>query len=429
MPINTTSTNLNEIGLNISSLSSHCSNYNNDYSLNLTSHSSFNPIINSLDSSNDLVTETYTTTSQNDNFILGNSYYDSQDTFNRTSGYGFVNAAAAVARAAGQNTFTDVPNLGGNNSGAEQVKAPEAWAQGYTGKGVVVAVIDTGVDYNHEDLNDNVWTNTKEIAGNNIDDDSNGYIDDIHGWNFSNNNNDAIDRSRTGHGTHVAGTIAGENNDIGVTGIAYDAQIMPVKVLDDQGTGTYSSIAKGINYAVDNGANVINLSLGGSYPSATLEAAIEYASSKGVIVVMAAGNNSGAAPIYPARYAKNHGLAVGAVDQDGNMAKFSNQAGSNPLPYVTAPGVNIYSTIPGNQYTSYNGTSMASPHVSGVVALMLSANNNLTDAQVRQIVTETAGNNTQMESYTYTTQQNSMFVGSNFYSQYWSNEYDHYNIS
>lgn len=311
--------------------------------------------------------------------------------YSSTNGYGLVNAAAAVARANSQNTFADVPNIGGNNWGADLVKAPEAWAKGYTGKGVVVAVVDTGVDYNHEDLKNNIWTNTKEIAGNGIDDDGNGYVDDVRGWNFAENNNNTLDKN--GHGTHVSGTIAGQRNNYGVTGIAYDAKIMPIKVLNDSGSGSYSAIANSIYYAVNNGANVINLSLGGSFSNRTLQNAIEYASTKGAIVVMASGNDGRSQPDYPARYANNTGIAVGAVDKNKNLADFSNRSGTNQLAYVTAPGVNVYSTVPNNQYAAYNGTSMATPHVAGVVALMLSANRNLTPAQVRQIITETAENN------------------------------------
>ncbi|MCX7593379.1 MAG: S8 family serine peptidase [Fischerella sp.] len=313
--------------------------------------------------------------------------------YSSTSGYGLIDASAAVAKAIGQNSFADVPDLGGNNWGADLVKAPEAWAKGYTGKGTVVAVLDCGVDYNHSDLSANIWTNSKEIAGNGKDDDGNGFIDDVYGWNFDGNNNNTLDVA--GHGTHVAGTIAGANNNFGVTGIAYDTKIMPVKVLDDNGYGSYSAIANGIYYAVNNGAGIINLSLGGNYPNSTLQKAIEYASSKGVIVVMAAGNDGGEKPIYPARYAENWGIAVGAVDQNNNMAGFSNRAGNNPLTYVTAPGVDVYSTIPGNKYAFYNGTSMATPHVTGVVALMLSANPNLTDAQIRQIIAQTSANSMQ----------------------------------
>ncbi|AKG22385.1 S8 family serine peptidase [Calothrix sp. 336/3] len=339
-----------------------------------------------LEDSNNVATRQITITSAN------------SQGYNSNSGYGLVNAAAAVSKAVGQNTFADVPDLGGNDWGSDMVKAPESWAKGYTGKGVVVAVLDTGVDRNHTDLKQNIWTNSKEIAGNGIDDDGNGYVDDSYGWNFDSNNNNTLDVD--GHGTHVSGTIAGANNGTGVTGVAHGAKIMPVKVLDDNGSGSYSAIAKGIYYAVDNGANVINLSLGSSYPNSELEKAIQYASSKNVVVVMAAGNSGGSAPVYPARYAKNYGIAVGAVDQGGNLASFSNRAGSNQLEYVTAPGVNVYSTLPGNKYGSYSGTSMATPHVAGVVALMLSANPNLTEAQVRDILASTSGNSTQGKSTT-----------------------------
>ncbi|MDJ0674473.1 MAG: S8 family peptidase [Calothrix sp. MO_167.B42] len=323
--------------------------------------------------------------------------------YNNDSGYGLVDAGKAVGEATGDNSFTDIPNQGGDEWGADMVQAPEVWDKGHTGEGVIVAVLDTGVDYNHSDLNDNIWTNTKEIAGNGIDDDGNGYIDDVSGWNFSNDDNDVLDRN--GHGTHVAGTIAGENNDFGVTGIAYDAQIMPVKVLDDSGSGTYSSVADGIYYAVDNGAQVINMSLGGSRSSSQLESAIEYAESKGVTVVMAAGNNGDSQPGYPGRYADESGIVVGAVDSDGELADFSNRAGDENLAYVTAPGVDVYSTVPNNGYDYYSGTSMASPHVAGVVALMLSANPDLTTTQIRQIITDTSGNSTQTtENNTQTTE-------------------------
>jgi subtilisin len=349
-------------------------NQKDDYSFRFGSHSSFNT------ATNDVQMLDYSTTAYNENY-------------NYTDGYGLINAADAVSKAAGKNTFADVPNLGGNNWGADLVKAPETWAKGYTGKGVVVAVVDAGVDRNHDDLKDNIWTNSKEIADNGKDDDGNGYVDDVYGWNFDGNDNNTLDVA--GHGTHVSGTIAGENNNFGVTGIAYDAKIMPVKVLNDSGSGSYEAIAQGIRYATDNGANVINLSLGGSYPDSGLESALKYASSKGAIVVMAAGNDGGLEPGYPARYADETGIAVGAVDKENNLASFSNLAGFNPLTYVTAPGVDVYSTLPGNKYAFYSGTSMATPHVAGVVALMLSANPNLTDAQVRQILEDTSGNSTQ----------------------------------
>ncbi|MBW4610599.1 MAG: S8 family serine peptidase [Hassallia sp. WJT32-NPBG1] len=368
-------------------------NEQDNYNFPLGSHSSFN-------------------TATNDVQMLDSSTTANSQNYNYTDGYGLINAADAVSKAAGKNTFADVPNLGGNNWGADLVKAPEAWAKGYTGEGVVVAVVDTGVDRNHDDLKDNIWTNSKEIADNGKDDDGNGYVDDVYGWNFNGSDNNTLDVA--GHGTHVSGTIAGENNNFGVTGIAYDAKIMPVKVLDDSGSGSYDAIAQGIRYAADNGANVINLSLGGDYPNSGLESALKYASSKGAIVVMAAGNESGLQPGYPARYANETGIAVGAVDKNNQLANFSNLAGFQPLTYVTAPGVDVYSTLPGNKYANYSGTSMATPHVAGVVALMLSANPNLTDAQVRQILTDTSGNSTQATNSNFslssTTQSDQLFA-------------------
>ncbi|MEI6444347.1 MAG: S8 family peptidase [Nostocales cyanobacterium ELA583] len=324
----------------------------------------------------------------------------SNSSYNSNNGYGLVNAGLAVSQAAGESPYADVPDMGGNNWGADLIKAPEAWQRGYTGKGVVVAILDTGVDYNHQDLKNNIWSNPKEVADNGIDDDGNGYIDDVQGWNFDTSNNNVLDNN--GHGTHVSGTIAAENNDIGVTGIAYDSKIMPVKVLDANGSGSYSNITKGIYYAVDNGANVINLSLGGNSSNDTLKSAIEYAGKKGVIVVMAAGNNGDPIPSYPARYAYNSGIAVGAVDRNNNLADFSNRSGSKEITYVTAPGVEIYSTVPNNQYALYNGTSMAAPHIAGVVALMLSANPNLTESQVQQIIVNTSANSTNPQPTTPT---------------------------
>jgi len=309
--------------------------------------------------------------------------------YSTNNGYGLVNAAEAVAEVTGEDSFDEVPDRGGKDWGADAVNAPEVWEQGYTGEGVVVAVLDTGVDYNHDDLKNNIWTNSGEIADNGIDDDGNGYIDDFYGWNFDGNNNTTMDVD--GHGTHVSGTIAGTNNGFGVTGIAYDSQIMPVKVLDDTGSGTNTSVADGIYYAVDNGADVINLSLGGSLPSSEVSAAVEYASNQGVTVVMAAGNSGGQMPLYPARYADQYGIAVGAIDENENMASFSNRAGSEELTYVTAPGVDIYSTLPDNRYDSYSGTSMATPHIAGVVALMLSANPGLDNNEIRETLEETSG--------------------------------------
>ena len=311
--------------------------------------------------------------------------------FNSDYGYGLVDAAAAVANALGQTSpFPNVPDVGSNSWGLDTIKAPEVWAKGYTGQGVVVAVVDTGVDYNHVDLDANIWTNSKEIAGNNKDDDGNGFVDDVRGWDFVDNDNNPMDLN--GHGTHLAGTIAAENNGVGVTGVAYNAKIMPVRVLDANGSGTFSGVADGIRYAADNGAQVINLSLGAQYPAydSQVAAAVEYATGKNSVVVMAAGNEYDNRSGFPAYLANQWGISVGAVDNTNTMAYFSNRAGTTPLDYVIAPGVNILSTTPGNTYQSLSGTSMATPHVAGVAALILSAKPDLTPAQVENFITATA---------------------------------------
>ena len=306
--------------------------------------------------------------------------------FDPQRGYGFLDASLAVASVLGQNSFPSVDSFGGDNDWPiNMVNAPTVWNQGYTGEGIIVAVLDTGVDRNHPDLFNNIWTNPGETPGDGIDNDGNGFTDDVWGWNFARNNNNTLDAD--GHGTHVAGTIAGSNDGTGVTGVAYEAQIMPVKVLGDNGSGSYEGIANGIVYAVQNGANVINMSLGSPDLAPVIKDAIAYASSQGVIVVSAAGNESEAEPSTPARYAVDYGVAVGAVGRSNNFADFSNQAGNNSsMIYVTAPGKGIFSSIPNGRFDTWNGTSMATPHVAGILALMLDANPNLTDAQARQII-------------------------------------------
>ncbi|NEZ65410.1 peptidase S8 [Leptolyngbyaceae cyanobacterium CCMR0082] len=327
----------------------------------------------------------------------------SPSSFSNVYGYGLVNAADAVARALGQATsLPDVANLGGNNWGLDLVNAPEAWARGYTGDGVVVAVIDSGVDINHADLRDNIWVNTDEIPNNGVDDDGNGYIDDINGWNFGvgQNNNNVLPGTNDpgqGHGTHVAGTIAAANNGIGVTGVAHESSIMAIRMGDVSG-GRFlnaGNLAQAIRYAVDNGADVINMSLGWT-DSPEIQAALAYAASNNVITVSASGNgdangNGLPFPGNPARYATQYGISVGAVDINQDIARFSNRPGNNSdLQHVVAPGVRVYSTTPNNTYGFSSGTSMATPHVAGVVALMLDANPNLTHAQVRQILTDSS---------------------------------------
>ncbi|WP_416666468.1 S8 family peptidase [Egbenema bharatensis] len=314
-------------------------------------------------------------------------------------GYGLVDAAAAVAQAIGQPRFSSLDPLGGENWSLDLVNAPAAWAQGFTGQGVTIAVIDSGIDYNHPDLFGNLWSNSREIPDNGIDDDGNGYVDDRLGWNFVSNTNNPADDDRDGHGTHVAGIIAGQKGS-GKLGVAYDAKIMPLKVLNRRGEADGDAvIAEAIRYAVNQGARVVNLSLGGDPGSGVapeLESALRFARDSGVVVVMASGNErqqlgalrSGDPAFFGA--VRDLGISVGAIGADRRMYLDSNPAGKIPHSFVVAPGVQVQSTVPGGFYDRYDGTSMATPHVAGVVALMLSANPTLTPAQVEAILVATA---------------------------------------
>lgn len=243
---------------------------------------------------------------------------------------------------------------------------------------VVVAVIDTGVDYTHEDLKDNIWVNTKEIPGNGIDDDGNGYIDDVYGVDLETGRDSGMDDN--GHGTHVAGIIAASNNHIGVVGLAYNVKLMPIKAGMASGFFNQSQIAKGILYAYNNGADVINMSFGGSASTIAVQDALETAYTRCVLVA-AAGNdampNEGrpiTAPTYPA--ALSYVMGVMSVDMWGVESGFTNYdvAAYSSVEYeVYAPGSQILSTIPGNRYATWSGTSMAAPYVSAMAALLRSA--------------------------------------------------------
>lgn len=288
----------------------------------------------------------------------------------------------------GVDPFPDVPDFGGVNEwNLNAIGVPEVWAQGYTGQGVTVAVIDSGTDYLHSDLNDNMWINPGEIPGDGLDNDRNGYIDDVYGWDFSENDNDPMDEF-SGHGTHVSGSIAAEHNGFGATGVAPGAQIMALRVFNDYGFATGSMIANAIIYAAQNGADIINMSLGGPYSSQEF-AALRYAQSLGVFVVIASGNESAEVPSYPAHYSANldNVLSVGAHDINYDLASFSNKVGDSGAVQIDGPGVDVYSTFPFGTYGAISGTSMATPHVAGVAALALSANPDLTPSQLRDLLT------------------------------------------
>ncbi len=249
------------------------------------------------------------------------------------------------------------------------------------GSGVVVAVIDTGVDYTHVDLKGGMWKNTGEIAGNGIDDDGNGYSDDVYGYDFVENDGNPMDDH--GHGTHVVGIIGMQPNNVGGVGLAYGAKIMAIKAGQSTGSFASSDIAKAIKYAADNGADVINMSFGGTGKSYLVEEALRDASHDCVLVA-AAGNDglptTDALPyapyyedFYPAGY--NYVIGVMATDNDGNFANFSNwdyAIGANCEYEMAAPGVGIYSTLPGDRYANWSGTSMAAPNVAAAAAILRS---------------------------------------------------------
>lgn len=276
--------------------------------------------------------------------------------------------------------------------GLKKINCPGAWDLA-TGSGIIVAVVDTGIDKNHPDIAANVWSNTREIPNNGIDDDDNGYIDDCWGWNFVNNTNGSIDDY--GHGTHVAGTIAAVgNNGTGVIGVAPNAKVMDLKAFDKR-EGYDSWIAAAIHYAADNGADIINCSFGGPGSSSALEEAIDYAYSLGIVVVAAAGNeHSDVKDFHPGGY--HNVITVSALDNSSSLAFFSNFGTEID---VAAPGVDILSlratgttmgTPLGDYYTRADGTSMAAPHVSGLAALILSRHSEFSNEQVRQVVRTSA---------------------------------------
>lgn len=265
----------------------------------------------------------------------------------------------------------------------------------FMGKGIVVAVVDGGCDFLHPAFGKSVWHNTKEVPDDGVDDDNNGYVDDVVGWNFVGNTSAVhalpYATQDSDHGTHVAGTIVAHNPDKGVFGIAYDAKVMNLKIVwkKDIDPTPPSAIsprerdALAIRYAVDNGAHIINLSISVPYND-VIEKALEYAFSRNVIVIAAAGNHAKASPSYPA--SSPFVLAVGnAASKDGVLSQYSNRAG-NQTQYVSAPGHNILSTLHNQSYGYMSGTSMAAPYVSGVVARILSANPDLSRSQVMKIL-------------------------------------------
>jgi len=266
------------------------------------------------------------------------------------------------------------------------INAPQAWNTQMGSEDVVVAVVDTGVDYEHPDLEDNMWTNSGETAGNSKDDDGNGFVDDVYGYDWFDSDSDPMDDHS--HGTHVAGIIgAVGDNDLGVAGVSPEVSIMALRFMGADGSGTTAEVAQAIVYAVDNGADIINASFASTNSSTLMEEAIEYAEEEGVLFVAAAGNDgedNDETPNYPASYDISNILAVAATDSDDKLADFSNYGATSV--HMAAPGESILSTTLDDDYEYKSGTSMATPHVAGAAAVLLAEKPNLSVTRLRNLV-------------------------------------------
>ncbi|MDI6791398.1 MAG: S8 family serine peptidase [bacterium] len=288
--------------------------------------------------------------------------------------------------------------------GLTNIEAYSAWDITAGTSDVVIAVVDTGLDWDHPDLSDNIWINPGEIPDNGVDDDGNGFVDDYRGWDFTDapggpaaSGEDYLDRDNDpmdfhGHGTHVAGIVAAvADNGIGSAGLAYGGKVMAVrsgyKTAGGSGWLEDDDCAAAIIYAADNGAKVINMSWGGPSPSSVIQDALNYAASAGCLLIAAAGNSSSSSPFYPA--AAGNVLAVAATGSNDSKASFSNYGDWID---VSAPGTGIYSTLFDNTYASWSGTSMAAPFVAGLGGLIFSQNPDWDRERVAQQIKDTADN-------------------------------------
>lgn len=299
----------------------------------------------------------------------------------------FIAHISATPNDASYGSLWGLHNTGQSGGTADvDIDAPEAWNVTKGSRSVLVGVIDTGLNYTHPDLAANVWTNPNEVAGNGIDDDSNGYVDDTRGWDFVSNDNDPADDH--GHGTHCSGTIgAVGNNSTGVVGVNWLVSIVGLKFLNASGSGANSDATEAIAYATSIGVSLTSNSWGGGGYDALMEAAIEAANAAGILFVAAAGNetnNNDSNPNYPAGFQNDNVISVAAITRTGGLASFSNYGATTVD--LGAPGQDILSTSLGTGYATMSGTSMATPHVSGSCALLKAYRPTLTHSEIKSMI-------------------------------------------
>ncbi len=298
--------------------------------------------------------------------------------------------------------FDTIPNDPMYNDlyGMEQVRAHQAWDDHVGDQDFIIAIIDTGVDYTHQDLVANMWTNPGEIPGNGQDDDGNGYVDDVYGYDFSNYDSDPMDFN--GHGTHCAGTVGGVgNNGVGVAGVNWHCRIVGAQFLSSGGSGSTDGAIDAVEYCAINQFKVSNNSWGGGGFSQALFDVVQAAGDDyGHIFVAAAGNGGSYGASYPAAMTCTNLIAVAATDINENMASFSQY---HPVEVdLGAPGVDVLSSTPGNNYSYYSGTSMATPHVAGGVGLIYSVLGDSSATEVIDIILSTTRSIPSMEGNTVT---------------------------
>ena len=267
------------------------------------------------------------------------------------------------------------------------IQSEQAWAKSNGAHHLVVAVVDSGIDYQHIDLKNIIWKNSLEIM-NGLDDDRNGYVDDIRGWNFVEKNNDPKTNVNSNHGTHVAGIIGSQGNtSSSVKGETQHVRLLPLRFISETGTGSTSNAIRAIDYAIQKKVFAINNSWGSFNRSEALSQAISRAEKAGILFLAAAGNdgiNLSQMPFYPASFPHSNLISVAATQANDQLTSFSNY--SRELVDVAAPGSQILSTVTGNRYMKMSGTSMATPFVAGLAVLVKAANQNLNFLQIKSII-------------------------------------------